>query len=76
MANETDLLPVIVGYRTAVLPDLGIQLELQVALTPQDFQNRKFHAYKLAMHRDLANDLGRHLKATVDLQRRGPGFLE
>ena len=71
MSVEGEPLPTMVGYRTFVLPNDGVQLDLQVTLTMQDQLDRKFHRISLAMHRNNAKELAEALLATVKLMEEG-----
>jgi hypothetical protein len=66
--DSNDFLPTVVGFRTYVLPDNGVQLDLQVAMTLQDQQNRRFHKTSLAMHRSIATGLATALARTAEGQ--------
>ena len=74
MSLEGKQLPTMVGYRTHVLPDDAVQLDLQVAVTPQNEQDLR--RISLAMHRNDAKELGEALLATVQLLDGGPRPLQ
>jgi hypothetical protein len=76
MTEEGQWLPTIVGYRTHILPDDGVRLDLQVVLTLQDQRDRKYHQYTLACHRNVAKDLADVLLKTLKLMEEGPTPLQ
>lgn len=74
--KPTDYIPIVVGLKTAALPDQGMMLSLQVCRTEADYKILRWQWLHLALHKDIALDLAKGIQAAAKIGERGPGTLE